>query len=86
MLPNRVSALIALICIAKYLNMPIVPDLSEWRTFAFMAVLDAVAQGFVISSGKLEFEVFASISASLFGLVTILAAFILRERISLSSG
>ena len=84
LLPNRVSALIALIFIAKYLiNMPIVPDLSEWRTFAFMALLDAIAQGFVISSGKLEFPVFASISASLFGLVTILlAAFILRERIS----
>jgi drug/metabolite transporter (DMT)-like permease len=83
LLPNRVSALIALICIAKYLNMPIVPDLSEWRTFAFMALLDAIAQGFVISSGKLEFPVFASISASLFGLVTILlAAFILKERIS----
>ena len=83
MLPNRVSALIALIFIAKYLNMPIVPDLSEWRTFAFMALLDAIAQGFVISSGKLELPVFASISASLFGLVTILlAAVILRERIS----
>ena len=83
LLPNRVSALIALIFIAKYLTMPIVPDLSEWRTFAFMALLDAIAQGSVISSGKLEFPVFASISASLFGLVTILlAAFILRERIS----
>ena len=83
LLPNRISALIALILIAKYLNKPIVPDLSEWRIFALMALLDAVAQGFVISSGKLEFPVYASISASLFGLVTILlAAFLLREKIS----
>ena len=83
LLPNRISALIALILIAKYLNKPIVPDLSEWRIFALMALLDAVAQGFVISSGKLEFPVYASISASLFGLVTILlAAFFLREKIS----
>jgi len=83
LLPNRISALIALILIAKYLNKPIVPDLSEWKIFALMAFLDAVAQGFVISSGKLEFPVYASISASLFGLVTILlAAFFLREKIS----
>ena len=83
LLPNRISALIALILIAKYLNKPIVPDFSEWRIFALMALLDAVAQGFVISSGKLEFPVYASISASLFGLVTILlAAFFLREKIS----
>ena len=82
LLPNRISALIALILIAKYLNKPIVPDLSEWRIFSLMALLDAVAQGFVISSGKLEFPVYASISASLFGLVTILlAAFFLREKI-----
>ena len=82
LLPNRISALIALILIAKYLNQPVIPDLSEWRIFALMAFLDAVAQGFVISSGKLEFPVYASISASLFGLVTILlAAFFLRERI-----
>jgi drug/metabolite transporter (DMT)-like permease len=47
-----------------------------------MAFLDAAAQGFVISSGKLEFPVYASISASLFGLVTILlAAFFLKEKI-----
>ncbi len=53
------------------------------RISALMALLDAVAQGFVISSGKLEFPVYASISASLFGLVTILlAAFFLREKIS----
>ncbi len=83
LLPNRISALIALILIAKYLNKPIVPDLSEWRIFSLMALLDAVAQGFVISSGKLEFPVYASISASLFGLVTILlATFFLREKIS----
>jgi drug/metabolite transporter (DMT)-like permease len=82
LLPNRISALIALILIAKYLNQPVIPDLSEWRIFALMAFLDAVAQGFVISSGKLEFPVYASISASLFGLVTILlAAFFLREKI-----
>jgi len=82
LLPNRISALIVLIVIAKYLNNPIVPDLSEWRIFALMAFLDAVAQGFVISSGKLEFPVYASISASLFGLVTILlAAFFFREKI-----
>ena len=48
-----------------------------------MALLDAVAQGFVISSGKLAFPVYASIGASLFGLVTILlAAFFLKEKIS----
>tara|TARA_B100000902_G_scaffold288848_1_gene275050 strand:- start:735 stop:1577 length:843 start_codon:yes stop_codon:yes gene_type:complete len=83
LLPNRISALIALILIAKYLNKPIIPDLSEWRIFALMALLDAIAQGFVISSGKLEFPVYASISASLFGLVTILlAAFFLKEKIS----
>jgi len=82
LLPNRISALIALILIAKYLNQPVIPDLSEWRIFALMAFLDAVAQGFVISSGKLEFPVYTSISASLFGLVTILlAAFFLREKI-----
>ena len=83
LLPNRISALITLILIAKYLNKPIVPDLSEWRIFALMALLDAVAQGFVISSGKLAFPVYASIGASLFGLVTILlAAFFLKEKIS----
>ena len=83
LLPNRISALIALILIAKYLNKPIVPDLSEWKIFALMALLDAVAHGFVISSGKLAFPVYASISASLFGLVTILlSAFFLKEKIS----
>ena len=82
LLLNRISALIALILIAKYLNKPIVPDLSEWKIFALMALLDAVAQGFVISSGKLAFPVYASISASLFGLVTILlTAFFLKEKI-----
>ena len=83
LLPNRISALIAVILIAKYLNKPIVPDFSEWKIFALMALLDAVAHGFVISSGKLAFSVYASISASLFGLVTILlSAFFLKEKIS----
>jgi len=83
LLPNRISALIALILIAKYLKQPIIPDMSEWRIFALMAFLDAMAHGLVISSGKLENPVYASISSSLFGLVTILlASFFLKERIS----
>ena len=82
LLPNRISALITVILIAKYLDKPIVPDFSEWKIFALMALLDAVAHGFVISSGKLAFSVYASISASLFGLVTILlSAFFLKEKI-----
>ena len=40
------------------------------RISAHMELLDAVAQCIVIGSGKLEFPVLASISASLFGLVT----------------
>ena len=83
LLPNRISALIALILIAKYLKQPIIPDMSEWRIFALMAFLDAMAHGLVISSGKLENPVYASISSSLFGLVTILlASFFLKERVS----
>ena len=83
LLPNRISALIALILIAKCLKQPIIPDMSEWRIFALMAFLDAMAHGLVISSGKLENPVYASISSSLFGLVTILlASFFLKERVS----
>jgi drug/metabolite transporter (DMT)-like permease len=74
--------LLALIIIAKYLKKPVIPDMSEWRIFALMAFLDAMAHGLVISSGKLENPLYASISSSLFGLITILlACFFLQERV-----
>lgn len=59
------------------------PPMRSLPLLALMGLLDAVALGFVLSSGSLPRPEYASVSASLFGVITIiLARMILKEYVT----
>jgi drug/metabolite transporter (DMT)-like permease len=82
--------LVARICTFSLLSatalaarLPLRPDNANIRVLIGMGLLDALALGLVTASGNMPNPEYASISSSLFGVLTILLAFwFLKERVS----
>ncbi|MBY6059213.1 DMT family transporter [Leisingera daeponensis] len=77
---TRVTAVLILLGLALLARAARLPSREVLPLLVLMGALDAVALGLVIYSGTLPRPEFASVSASLFGLVTVILAWlILRE-------
>lgn len=62
---------------------PKLPDRSAWPFLGAMALLDTTAHSIVIGSGNLDRPEFAAVAASMFGMVTVVLAWMfLRERMT----
>ena len=82
--PTRFVALLTVVIIGLALRAPLWPKRGQFHILALMGVLDAFALGVVISAGRMNNPEFASVSASTFGLITVvLAAIFLKERMSM---
>jgi drug/metabolite transporter (DMT)-like permease len=82
-LATRFVAVICLIPIMMYLKIPLLAALGQWKILAIMGALDALALTVVLVSGNMPNASYASLAASLFGMVTILLAWaFLRERMT----
>ncbi|MEX0301242.1 MAG: EamA family transporter [Leisingera sp.] len=77
---TRLAAILLLLGLAWLVRMVQLPSRKVLPLLFIMGTLDAVALGLVIYSGTLPRPEFASVSASLFGLVTVVLAWlVLRE-------
>ncbi|KIC15474.1 DMT family transporter [Leisingera sp. ANG-Vp] len=77
---TRLAAILLLLGLALLTRMLQMPSRKVLPLLCLMGALDAIALGLVIYSGTLPRPEFASVSASLFGLVTVVLAWlILRE-------
>ncbi|WP_264211507.1 DMT family transporter [Leisingera thetidis] len=74
---TRVAAILLLLSLAHLSRMVRLPSRKLLPLLGLMGALDAVALGLVIYSGSLPRPEFASVSASLFGLVTVVLAWLL---------
>ena len=72
----RLASISTIICIAKPLRVTLRPSLTQLPLLAAMGLLDAVAAAVVIYAGTQDFAVFASVTASVFGLVTVILAWV----------
>lgn len=82
-LATRLVAVFALIPVMVFIKVPLFSAKGQWKVLAAMGGLDALALTCVLSSGNLPNASYASLAASLFGMVTILLAWIfLRERMT----
>lgn len=80
-IPTRLSAILVLLAIALALRAPIKPSRRALPIYTAMGFLDGLALGVVSAAGGFARPEFASVSASAFGLVTVvLAALVLGER------
>jgi drug/metabolite transporter (DMT)-like permease len=81
MLIGRLVALLAIVAVAVAKSSSLRPARGQGWLLALMGVFDAVALGLVTASGALPKAEYASVAASLFGVLTvILAAWFLKER------
>jgi drug/metabolite transporter (DMT)-like permease len=81
MLIGRMVALLAVVALALGRRSSLRPAPGQGWLLLLMGVLDATALGLVIASGALPKAEYASVAASLFGVLTvILAAWFLKER------
>lgn len=79
---GRLVALAAIIALATLRHAPLAPRRSQVWVLCLMGVMDAVALGVVTASGRLPQAEYASVTASLFGVLTVLlAAWFLREKV-----
>lgn len=79
----RIAGIVALLLITVPLRLDILPNLRQIPTLAVMGLLDATALAVVIYAGTQEFAVFATVTASTFGLVTVVLAWaFLREKMT----
>jgi drug/metabolite transporter (DMT)-like permease len=79
----RFIAVISLIPIMLYLKAPLFAAMGQWKILGAMGALDALALTSVLVSGNMPNASYASLAASLFGMVTILLAWVfLRERMT----
>ena len=79
----RIAGIVALLLITVPLRLDVLPNLRQVPTLAVMGLLDATALAVVIYSGTQEFAVFATVTASTFGLVTVVLAWaFLREKMT----
>lgn len=77
---GRLVALMATVGLILWHRAPMLPAPNQIGTLALMGLFDAVALGLVTASGGLPKAEYASISSSLFGVLTVLlAAWFLRE-------
>jgi drug/metabolite transporter (DMT)-like permease len=84
MLIGRLVALSAILVLAFARRANLAPRNGQVRSLAVMGVFDAVALGLVTAAGSLPRAEYASITSSLFGVLTVLlAAWFLRERVRL---
>jgi len=82
-LATRVVALAVLIPVMLFLGAPLFAAFGQWRILGAMGALDALALTCVLVAGNMPNASYASLAASLFGMVTILLAWIfLRERMT----
>ena len=82
MLIGRIIALSAIVALALARRIPVRPQASQTWLLALMGTFDAVALGLVTAAGTLPRAEYASVTSSLFGVLTVLlAAWILRERV-----
>lgn len=82
MLIGRSVALLAILALALALRNPVRPQRSQTWLLALMGAFDAVALGLVTAAGALPRAEYASVTSSLFGVLTVLlAAWFLRERV-----
>jgi len=82
MLIGRLVALIAILVLAVILRAPVRPARGQAWLLALMGAFDAVALGLVTAAGALPRAEYASVTSSLFGVLTVLlAAWFLRERV-----
>ena len=79
----RLASISTILCIALPLGVTLRPSLTQLPLLAAMGLLDAVALAVVIYAGTQDFAVFASVTASVFGLVTVILAWVfLKEKIT----
>lgn len=82
MLIGRLVALAAVAALALTRRQPLRPQGGQVWLLVLMGVFDAVALGLVTASGSLPKAEYASVTASLFGVLTVLlAAWFLKERV-----
>jgi drug/metabolite transporter (DMT)-like permease len=82
LLIGRVVALLAILGLALALRSPVRPQRSQAWLLALMGTFDAIALGLVTAAGALPRAEYASVTSSLFGVLTVLlAAWFLRERV-----
>ena len=82
-LATRFVALLFLVPIMLYLKTPLFAAIGQWKILGTMGALDAIALTAVLVSGNMPNASYASLAASLFGMVTILLAWVfLRERMT----
>ena len=82
MLIGRVVALVAIMALATARRSSLQPKRAQLWLFALMGAFDAVALGLVTAAGALPRAEYASVTSSLFGVLTVLlAAWILREHV-----
>lgn len=81
MLVGRLTALAVILALAIRVGGPVLPARNQLWVLAGMGLLDAVALGLVTASGGLPKAEYASVSSSLFGVLTVLlAAWVLKEK------
>ncbi|MDG2298218.1 MAG: DMT family transporter [Planktomarina sp.] len=81
---TRLASILALFCAALPYRTNLLPKISELPILIVMGLLDAVALAVVIYAGTDKFSVFASVAASIFGLITIVLAWIfLKEKMTI---
>ena len=79
---GRLVALAAIVTLATLRHLPLAPPRRQVWLLCLMGVMDAVALGVVTASGRLPQAEYASVTASLFGVLTVLlAAWFLREKV-----
>ncbi len=82
MLIGRIIALSAILTLAFARRTPVRPQAGRTWLLALMGTFDAVALGLVTAAGSLPRAEYASVTSSLFGVLTVLlAAWVLRERV-----
>ena len=83
-LVSRVSATMGVLILLFAQKGPKLPLKNAWPFLIAMAFLDTTAHSIVIGAGNLDRPEFAAVAASMFGLITVVLAWIfLRERMSL---
>jgi uncharacterized membrane protein len=79
----RIVAIAALVAVMLYLQEPLLPGRNQLPILATMGLLDAIAHGSVLTAGNLPNANYATVAASVFGMVTIILAWaILKERMT----
>ena len=79
----RLASIFTILCIAWPLRSSLRPSITQLPLLAAMGLLDAVALAAVIYAGTQDFAAFASVTASVFGLVTVILAWVfLKEKMT----